>query len=142
MSADTPPVSLYRQGVADDATVHSPKPDPRMTMSPAEQAVQAQLDAYNAHDAEAFTATYVEDARIYVFPNREWIAGREKILEVYGQLFASAPEIHAHIDHRIVQGNRVIDQERLTGLPNAATTTAVAIYEVRDGLITHVWLMQ
>lgn len=113
-----------------------------MAMSPAEQVVQAQLDAYNAHDVEAFVATYAEDARIYVFPNREWITGREKIIEVYSQLFASAPAIHAHVDQRIVQGARVIDHERLTGLPNDVTASAVAIYEVHDGLITHVWLMQ
>jgi uncharacterized protein (TIGR02246 family) len=113
-----------------------------MTMGPAEQAVQAQLDAYNAHDAEAFAATYAEDARIYVFPDREWIAGREKILEVYRQLFASTPAIHAEIAQRIVQGARVIDQEHLTGLPDGTTASAVAIYEVLDGLITRVWLMQ
>lgn len=111
-------------------------------MNPAEQAVQAQLDAYNAHDVEAFVATYAEDARIYVFPNREWMAGRERIREVYGQLFSSTPEIHAEVAQRIVQGARVVDHEHLSGLPNGATASAVAIYEVRDGLITHVWLMQ
>ena len=113
-----------------------------MTMSTAEQAVQAQLEAYNAHDAEAFAATYAEDARIYMFPSREWIAGREMILEVYRQIFASTPAIHAAIAQRIVQGERVIDQEHVSGLPNGATVSAVAIYEVHDGLITHVWLMQ
>src|SRR5688572_25027160 len=98
--------------------------------SAAERAVQAQLDAYNRHDAPAFAATYAEDARIDRFPDRPWIAGREKIRETYGALFASMPNVHAEVVQRIVQGDRVIDHERLSGLPNGASTIAVAIYEV------------
>ena len=110
--------------------------------SVAEQAVQAQLEAYNRHDAPAFAATYAEDARIYFFPDREWIAGKEKIHETYGKLFTSTPAVHAEVTQRIVQGERVIDQEHVSGLPNGGTAVAVAIYEVKDGLITRVWLMQ
>jgi uncharacterized protein (TIGR02246 family) len=108
----------------------------------AEQAVRAQLEAYNRHDAPAFAATYAEDARIYVFPDQEWIAGREKIRETYGRMFTSTPAVHAEVTQRIVQGERVIDHEHLSGLPNGATATAVAIYEVKNGLIKRVWLMQ
>ncbi len=110
--------------------------------SAAEQAVQAQLDAYNRHDAPEFAATYAEDAQIYVFPDRPWIVGREKIQETYGELFTSTPAIHAEVVQRIVQGGRVIDHERVSGLPNGGSAVAVAIYEVKDGLITRVWLMQ
>lgn len=106
-----------------------------------EQVVQAQLDAYNAHDVEAFAATYGPDIRIYEHPGQLKMEGIERLRDSYGRLFASVPALRASVGTRIVQGAFVIDHETVTGLANGGRMSAVAIYEVRDGLIRNVWFI-
>jgi uncharacterized protein (TIGR02246 family) len=117
---------------------------PASTLSAAEQAattvVERQLAAYNARDAAAFAATYAPDVRIYTFPDQLWLSGRDQVRQRYAQLFAAAPALHATIERRIVHGALVVDHENVIGLPDGATARAVAIYEVKDGAISRVWL--
>ena len=110
------------------------------TSSP-EQVVQAQLDAYNSHDIDAFMATYAPDLKLYTHPDRLMASGAEQVREQYGRLFANTPNLNARVAKRTVQGRFVIDQEIVTGLPNGGEMSAVAIYEVRDGLIQNVWFI-
>lgn len=111
------------------------------TSSP-EQVVQAQLDAYNSHDIDAFMATYAPDLKLYAHPDRLTASGQEQVREQYGRLFANTPNLNARVATRIVQGSFVIDHEVVTGLPNGGEMRAVAIYEVRDGLIQNVWFLR
>ncbi len=126
----------------------APAPQPAVqrsaavVVSPAEQVVQAQLEAYNRRDIEAFVAAYSPEIRIYQFPDRLQGSGLEDLRQNYSQLFAHAPELHAAVTNRIVQGNFVIDHERVTGIPDLDQIEAVAIYEVRDGRIVSVWFIQ
>ena len=107
-------------------------------MSPVE-IVQKQVEAYNAHDLEAFAATYAEDAQIFRLPSAEpMISGKDELRIFYGNNRFQAPELHAEIVNRMALGNKVIDHERITGLPNSPFEVVV-IYEVRDGLIARVW---
>lgn len=103
--------------------------------------VQRQLNAYNAHDIDAFIATYHPDARLYEYPDRQRAQGHEVMRGIYGPRFADRPALHARVPRRIAMGDYVIDEEVVTGLPNGATATATAIYEVKDGLITRVWFI-
>ena len=61
---------------------------------------------------------------------------------VYSRLFKNNPKLHGEIVNRIVLGNFVIDQERVTGFPNDRVIDTVAIYEVKDGLIHKVWFVR
>lgn len=110
--------------------------------SNAEQVVQAQLDAYNRRDIDAFMATYAPDLKLYAHPDRLTASGQEQVREQYARLFANTPGLHAEVANRIVQGSFVIDQEVVTGLPGGGEIRAVAIYEVRDGLIQNVWFVR
>jgi hypothetical protein len=114
---------------------------PSPEASEPEQVVQRQLEAYNARDLEAFLAPYAEDVEIYGFPDTPWIAGRDAMRESYRRLFDGAPDLHAEITGRIVQGEYVIDHERVTGIPDRPLLEAVAIYRVHEGRITHVWFI-
>ena len=106
-------------------------------MTPVE-VVQRQLEAYNARDLEAFAATYADGIRIYRMPTADpSISGMEKLRETYRARFAS-PGLHAEIVNRIAIGDKVIDHERVVGIKEHAIE-AVAVYEVRDGLIQTVW---
>lgn len=103
-----------------------------------EEVVQAQLDAYNAHDIEAFLATYAPDVKIWDHPSTLRMEGHDTLRQRYGALFAGAPDLVATTTTRIAQGRYVIDHETVTGVPGAPMSVA-AIYEVRDGLIQNVW---
>jgi hypothetical protein len=105
------------------------------------QVVQAQVDAYNRGDIDAFLNTYAPDANLYNFPDELLSSGLVSLREVYAKLFEKAPQLHASITNRITQGNYVIDQEVVTGFPGAKELTAVAIYEVKDGKIVNVWFL-
>ncbi len=106
------------------------------------QAAQAQLDAYNAQDLEAFVACYAQDVEVYTHPATLTMRGREALREAYGALWSKAPALHARLTARLVQGRFVIDHEQVTGHPRGEGLTAVAIYEVSaEGLITRLWFI-
>lgn len=104
--------------------------------------VQAQLDAYDNGDIEAFLATYAPDIAIFDHPSTLKLAGHEQMREVYSRLFASAPELKTHISQRISIGAFVIDHETVTGTADGVPRSVVAMYEVRDGLIANVWFVR
>jgi hypothetical protein len=106
------------------------------------QVVQAQVDAYNRGDIDAFLNTYAPEVNLYNFPDELRSSGLASMREIYAKLFEKAPQLHASITNRITQGNYVIDQEVVTGFPGAKELTAVAIYEVKDGKIVNVWFLR
>lgn len=104
-----------------------------------EQLVQRQVDAYNARDLARFVATFHEDVQVYRMPSQEpSISGKAKLGEFYATQRFNLPKLHAEIVKRIVLGNKVIDQERVTGVREQAMEV-VAVYEVVGGLIRNVW---
>ena len=103
--------------------------------------VQAQLDAYNRRDLEAFLACYAPDCRMEDGAGAVLAADRAAMRPQYARLFADGPDLHADVPTRIVVGGYVIDEEHVTGarqpgFPEAAH--AAAVYRVADGLIRHV----
>lgn len=114
------------------------------TASPsrAERVVQAQLEAYNRRDVQAFVATYAPTVRIYNHPDQLQLSGLDQLTEAYAKFFADSPDLHATVSTRIVQGNYVIDREHVTGLADGTEIRAVAIYEVRDDRIQAVWFIK
>jgi hypothetical protein len=111
-------------------------PDPQ---DQPEAVVQRQLEAYNAHDVEAFLATYGTDAEIFTLGGERQSQGLDAMGNTYGQIFKNVPNLHVDITQRIVRGNIVIDYEHATGLNNGGSSDAIAIYEVRHGKIRRVW---
>jgi uncharacterized protein (TIGR02246 family) len=104
--------------------------------------VQRFVDAGNAHDAEAMAALVAADAVFARFPGGEVIAGsRDRIREHYvRQLQAPASEVQIVVQSRIVEGQFVIDQEHITGLPGGPRQSTW-MYLVRDGLIRRAWVL-
>ncbi len=109
-------------------------------MTETERLAQAQLDAYNAGDIDAFAACYAEDVEVFDLHSGERrMAGRDALREAYGRLFAENPDQHAELLGRIVQGATAVDHERVTGRARGGVVFAVAIYQVEDGAIRRVW---
>src|SRR6478736_928048 len=91
---------------------------------------QRQLDAYNARDLERFIKEYAEDVVVYRMPDPSpAIVGRAALAAHYRDNRFNLPGLHAKLVNRMVFGNKVIDQEVVTGLPTG-TMHAAAIYEV------------
>jgi len=105
--------------------------------------VQRQLDAYNAHDLAALMATYADNAEQFEHPSRLLASG---VAEIRGRFLTrfEEPNLHAHLLNRIVCGNLVIDQEKVTRTfpEGPGHLDLVAIYEVLDGKITRAWFMR
>jgi hypothetical protein len=107
-----------------------------------EALVQAQLDAYNARDLQAFIACYSEDVKVYRPPTAEPVlAGKAALADFYATQRFNLPCLHAVVLNRMVLGNKVIDHERVAGVGDAPFD-AVAVYEVSGGLISAVWFFQ
>ncbi len=103
-----------------------------------EQIVQRQVNAYNHHDADVFAETYAHDATI-ARPNAPALQTREHINATYRQVFEKNPAIHAEILSRDVNGETVVDKERVTGFSDGRDALeATVTYRVRNGNIASV----
>lgn len=108
------------------------------TLTP-EQAVQHQLDAYNAHDLQRFLEVYEDDVVVYRLPSTEpAFTRREQLAEFYRTQRFNLPALRAELVNRMVIGNVVIDHERVHGLREQPFDVA-ASYRVVNGLIRAVW---
>ena len=105
-------------------------------MSAAAVVIQRQLDAYNAHDLEAWLATYHPDAEQFLLHGDRLARGHTEIRARMTARFAE-PDLHAHLLTRATMGHVVVDHERITrNFPEGVGhVEMICIYEVADGLI-------
>jgi hypothetical protein len=102
--------------------------------------VQAQLEAYNRRDLDAFCALFAQDAQLFdLGAAAPSTTGMAAIRARYQQLFDNSPELHSAVLSRTTLGQVVVDQETVTGRNGSAEPFEVmAIYEVSGGLIVRV----
>lgn len=101
--------------------------------------VQAQLDAFNAHDLDAFVATYADDAVVTgVAP--EPLVGSAAIRAFYEPRLQN-PELSCVIDTSVLFGSRwVVAQERVINAGLATET--IATFDVVDGVISRASMLK
>lgn len=106
------------------------------------EVAQAQLDAYNAQDIDAFAAVFAVKAEVYMNLGDTVPAmlGREAIHQSYGAMFAANPNNKSTLIGRMVQGNFVFDHEHITGRDKPLQI--MAIYEVEQGEIVRCWFVR
>jgi hypothetical protein len=131
-------ISACRQAAPAD---RDPGPVGRATGGAAEP-VEGQLAAYNAHDLERFLSYYATDVQLHTVgpDDTSIVRGMDAMRESYAFLTKAPAGFGAEIVSRLVTGRYVIDHERIVA-PGHPTVEAVAIYEVRDGLISRVWFL-
>jgi len=105
--------------------------------------VEAQLQAYNGRDVEAFLACYTDNCVIEDGAGKRLMAGHAEMRPRYHTLFDGSPNLNCVIVNRIRIGSYVIDEESISGrLPGIAPEMrrALAIYHLDNasGLIDHV----
>lgn len=102
---------------------------------------QRQLEAYNARDLERFVAEYTDDVVTYRLPGTEPVLiSKAAFADYYREHRFTLPKLHAELVNRMVFGNKVIDQERITGLLEPCVEAAV-VYEVTPRGICKVWFI-
>jgi hypothetical protein len=101
--------------------------------------VQAQVDAYNARDIDAFVASYSPEVVITDASGRAIMQGSESIREEYGALFDASPDLTAEILGRLASGEWIVDHERVSR--SGEVREVLVAYHVVDGLITRVTMM-
>ena len=109
-----------------------------------ETVVQAQLEAYNAHDIHRFMATYAGDAEIFEYPAKPLMKGSAEIEDFYANKRFNDTRLHATIQNRISMGDTVVDHESIiaTFPEGPGRFEAIAIYQVQDGKIVKVTLIR
>jgi len=105
-----------------------------------EDLAQRQLNGYNFRNIEAFLEPYSEDVEVYAYPNKLLGKGKEKMRERYSKMFKSTPNLHCELKERIVQGNIVIDKERVQF--GDKIIEAVAIYHIENNKIKKVYFIR
>lgn len=103
--------------------------------------VQGQLDAYNAREVDAFARFYADDVRgTRIGDGTVRFDGIAALRAVYAKAFENR-SVHATLVQRMVLGNRVIDQEHITGL-GADPVEAAVMFDFENGLIRRVWFAE
>ena len=103
---------------------------------------QRQLDAYNAHDLEAFVACYADDVEVYALPSMEpMLRGTAALRDRYGPYFAQQKPAGRLSSPRLLLGSMAIDPEEVT-LADGTSMQAIALYHVEGGLIRRVWFIR
>ncbi|MBX9446827.1 nuclear transport factor 2 family protein [Dickeya chrysanthemi] len=101
--------------------------------------VEKQFAAYNAHDLAAFSACFHENFRAYRMPSESpSIVGKAALTAFYRDHRFSNPALRAELVSRTVLGNQVFDHEKIYGL-SPEPVESIAVFEVKDGLITTAW---
>jgi imidazolonepropionase-like amidohydrolase len=101
---------------------------------------QRQLNAYNVRNIEAFLEPYAEDVEIYTYPDKLENKGKAEMRKIYSDMFERTPDLHCELLGRIVQGNVVIDKERVQF--GKGIIEAVAIYHIENNKIKKVYFIQ
>ncbi|MBO9571293.1 MAG: amidohydrolase family protein [Chitinophagaceae bacterium] len=111
-------------------------PDSLVSTTP-EQLVQQQLNAYNAHNLEAFLEPYSEDVEIYTFPSKLEMKGKAAMRNAY-QFINTTPGLYCKLLSRIVQNNMIIDHEEIWK-DGKKQVHAIAMYTIEHGKISKVY---
>lgn len=102
---------------------------------------QRQLEDYNARDLDRFVAEYTDDVVVYrLVGTAPLLVGKHALAEQYRNNRFNVPGLHVELVNRKVFGNKVIDQELVTGVQEQPMEVA-AIYEVTPAGISTVWFV-
>lgn len=110
-------------------------------MTHIEKLIEEQLNYYNMHDLDGFLSTYSPSIKIYNLEDHSLILeGTDALKERYKERFSHL-KVHADIVNRMIIGNKVIDHEHVSNALSEEITKAIAIYEVKNELISTVWFL-
>ena len=99
---------------------------------------QKQLDAYNAQDLDTYVSYFTMDCVISCLNGTPTETSRAALHARYAKAFAQFPQNKAELKNRIAVGNTVVDHELVIRAPGGEQFDIIAIYTLKDGLISRV----
>jgi hypothetical protein len=103
--------------------------------------VQQQVNGYNLRNIDVFLAPYSDSVVIYDVDGKVLMRGKPAIREEYTKYFNKTPELHCQIVNRMVLGNTVVDQEKLTSATRKPSE-GIAVYKIENGKIITVHFIE
>ena len=100
--------------------------------------VQAQLEAYNAQDLDAYCAFFADDVVVADLNGALGTQGIAAYRAKYDGVFKQFPQNKVELLGRMVCGSTVIDHEKVVRSPGGDTFEVIAIYTLADGRIARV----
>ncbi len=100
--------------------------------------VQAQLEAYNAQDLDAYCAFFAKDVVVADLNGAVTTQGVEAYRARYEGVFRQFPQNKAELLNRIAVGSTVIDHEKVVRSPGGESFEVIAIYTLADGKVARV----
>ncbi len=102
-----------------------------------EELANAQLEAYNNRDIEAFLVPYSDTVKVYN-QNRELLyQGKETMRAQYGTMFDRTPDLNCNLLNRIAVANTVVEHEEVT-FGEGRKIYAIVMYKVSNNKIQEV----
>ena len=137
------PTRLWSLMLSLGFSVPSPAQAPAPACSDPTQVVQRQVEAYNAHDLDAFVASYAPNIQVRLLPADSLIIADSGAFRRENAYLQRVPAgFGVDITDRIVTGCFVIDHERLRPVGDRpARDAGAAIYQVEGRLIRRVWFV-
>lgn len=103
--------------------------------------VARQVEAYNAHDLEAFASCYADDVVVTSGAGDVLLSGIAALRQQYGEWFSQMQDLRAEVVQRLTRGAWVVDDEYATAKSVEFSMRALVAYRVRNGVIDRVLLM-
>lgn len=124
---------VHNGKLIDPETIYNPDP---------ETIIQQAINAYNRRDIEAYVSSYHPQLEVLDWNGKIEYAGREPLKRRYLEIFDNVPDLYCHVTNKMVLGNTVITQERITGFANDREVVQIAIYKILNGMIKEVKFIQ
>lgn len=107
-------------------------------MDSPEAVLQTSLDAYNAHDLDAYIAAFTPAATFGQLGGRVLLDSRQAMQGFYREFFETRPTVRCEVRQRSVLGPYVVELQEISG-QDQPPMQAMVISEVQDGRIAKVW---
>ncbi len=104
-----------------------------------EALANAQLEAYNNRDIEAFLIPYSDSVKVFNNKYELLYQGKETMRQQYGAMFERTPDLNCNLLNRIAVNNTVIEHEEVTF--NGRRIYAIVMYKVADEKIQEVYFL-
>ncbi|GAB3914987.1 hypothetical protein GCM10028803_61190 [Larkinella knui] len=103
--------------------------------------MQQQIDAWNAHNVAGFVAPYSDSTALFLFAEKliRQFHSKAELRTYYARFFENNPALHCEVLNRIVLGNTVIMQEKVTGRADGRTVDSIVTYKIENGKIRRVY---
>jgi hypothetical protein len=100
--------------------------------------VQAQLEAYNVQDLDAYCGFFAEDVIVADLNGAVTTQGIAAYRTRYAGVFQQFPQNKAELLNRIAVGRTVVDHEKVVCSPGGETFEVICIYTLADDRIVRV----